>query len=54
MKIAYLFLPPYFGLFAGFIGHSVKTGLLGAVVGLFFAVLGIGRGQPAAGAPTRA
>ena len=39
MKIAYLFLPPYFGLFAGFIGHSVNTGLLGAVVGLFFAVL---------------
>ena len=39
MKIAYLFLPPYLGLFAGFIGHSVKTGLLGAVVGLFFAVL---------------
>src|ERR1700746_652018 len=39
MKIAYLFLPPYFGLFAGFIGHSVKTSLLGAGVGLFFAVL---------------
>lgn len=39
MKIAYFFLPPYFGLFAGFIGHSVKIGLLGAVVGLFLAVL---------------
>ena len=39
MKIAYFFLPPYFGLFAGFVGHSVRTGLLGAVVGLFLAVL---------------
>jgi restriction system protein len=39
MKIAYFFLPPYFGLFAGFVGHSVRTGVLGAVVGLFLAVL---------------
>lgn len=39
MKIAYFFLPPYIGLFAGFIGHSVRTGVLGAVVGLFLAVL---------------
>lgn len=39
MRIAYFFLPPYFGLFAGFVGHSVKTGLLGAGVGLFLAVL---------------
>jgi restriction system protein len=39
MKIAYFFLPPYFGLFAGFIGHSARTGLVGAVVGLFLAVL---------------
>jgi len=39
MKIAYFFLPPYFGLFADFVGHSVRTGLLGAVVGLFLAML---------------
>jgi restriction system protein len=39
MKIAYFFLPPYFGLFAGFVGHSVRTGVLGAVGGLFLAVL---------------
>jgi restriction system protein len=39
MKIAYYFLPPYFGLFAGFVSHSATTGLLGAVVGLFLAVL---------------
>jgi restriction system protein len=50
MKIAYFFLPPYFGLFAGFVGHSVRTGLVGAVVGLFLAVLiaaeGNRRGRP--------
>ncbi|MGB6210004.1 restriction endonuclease [Mycobacterium sp.] len=39
MRIAYFFLPPYFGMFAGFVGHSVKTGLVGAAVGLFLAVL---------------
>jgi restriction system protein len=39
MKIAYLFLPPYLGLLAGVIGHSVRTGLVGASVGLLFAVL---------------
>jgi restriction system protein len=39
MKIAYGFLPPYFGLFAGLIGHSVRVGLVGAVVGLFLAVV---------------
>jgi restriction system protein len=39
MKIAYAFLPPYFGLFAGLIGHSVRVGLVGAVVGLFLAVV---------------
>jgi restriction system protein len=39
MKIAYFFLPPYLGLFAGFIGHSVRTGFLGALAGLFLAVL---------------
>ena len=38
MKIAYLFLPVYFGLFAGFVGHSVRVGLAGAAVGLFLAV----------------
>lgn len=50
MKIAYFFLPPYFGLFAGFVGHSVRTGALGAFVGLFLAVLlsaeGIRRRRP--------
>ncbi|MFZ3272284.1 MAG: restriction endonuclease [Mycobacterium sp.] len=39
MKIAHVFLPLYFGLFAGFVGHSVRIGLLGAAVGLFLAVL---------------
>jgi restriction system protein len=39
MKIAYFFLPPYFGLCAGVVGHSVRTAVLGAVVGLFLAVL---------------
>jgi restriction system protein len=39
MKIAYVFLPLYFGLFAGFFFHNVKTGLAGAVVGLFLAML---------------
>ncbi|MGA7133947.1 MAG: restriction endonuclease [Mycobacterium sp.] len=50
MKIAYVFLPPYFGLFAGLIGHSVRVGLVGAVVGLFLAVVLSGepkrRGEP--------
>jgi restriction system protein len=39
MKIAYVFLPPYLGLFAGFIGHSVRIGLVGAAVGVFLALL---------------
>ncbi len=39
MKVAYFFLPPYLGLMAGFIVHSVAAGLVGAVVGLFLAVL---------------
>ncbi len=39
MKIAHVFLPLYFGVFAGFVGHSVRVGLVGAVVGLFLAVL---------------
>ena len=39
MKIAYLFLPLYLGLVVGFVGHSAWTGLAGAVVGLFLAVL---------------
>ena len=39
MKITYLFLPVYFGLFAGLVGHSVKVGLVGAVVGSLLAVL---------------
>jgi restriction system protein len=39
MKIAYVFLPLYFGLLAGFVGHSVRIGLVGAVVGLVLAML---------------
>jgi restriction system protein len=39
MKIAYAFLPLYFGLFAGFVGHSVRIGVVGAAVGLLLAVL---------------
>jgi restriction system protein len=39
MKIAYLFLPLYFGLFAGLVGHKVWTGLVGAGVGMVLAVL---------------
>ena len=39
MKIAYLFLPLYFAVFAGFVGHSVRIGLAGAVVGLLLALL---------------
>src|ERR1700757_4559043 len=51
MKIGYYFLPPYFGLFAGFVGHSVRTGLLGAVVGLFLAVLVAAEGSRRRGRP---
>jgi restriction system protein len=39
MRITYLFLPLYFGVFAGLVGHSVRTGAAGAVVGLVLAVL---------------
>jgi restriction system protein len=39
MKIAYAFLPLYFGLLAGFFFHNARTGLVGAVVGLFLALL---------------
>ena len=39
MRITYLFLPLYFGLFAGLVGHSVRAGLVGAAVGLLLAVL---------------
>jgi restriction system protein len=39
MKIAYVFLPLYFALCAGFIGHSIRMGLVGAAVGVFLAVL---------------
>jgi restriction system protein len=39
MKITYLFLPVYFGVFAGLVGHSAKVGLAGAAVGLLLAVL---------------
>jgi restriction system protein len=39
VKIAYVFLPLYFGIFAGLIGHSVRVGLVGAVVGVVLAVV---------------
>jgi restriction system protein len=39
MKIAYVFLPLYFGLLLGFFFHNARTGLAGAVVGLFLAML---------------
>jgi restriction system protein len=39
VRIAYAFLPLYFGLFAGFVGHSVRIGMVGTVVGLFLAML---------------
>ncbi len=39
MKIAYVFLPLYFGLLAGFVGHSVRIGLVGAIVGLVLAMV---------------
>jgi hypothetical protein len=39
MRITYLFLPLYFGLLAGLVGHSVRAGLVGAAVGLILAVL---------------
>ena len=39
MKIAYVFLPLYFGLLVGFFFHNARTGLAGAVAGLFLALL---------------
>ncbi len=51
MKIAYFFLPPYFGLIAGVIGHSVTAGLVGAVIGLFLAVLISAEGNRRRGRP---
>src|ERR1700749_3828101 len=39
MRITYLFLPLYFGLFAGLVGHSVRAGLVGGAVVLILAVL---------------
>lgn len=39
MKIAYLFLPLYFGICVGAVGHSVRAGVVGAVFGLLLAVL---------------
>ena len=39
MRITYLFLPLYFGLFAGLVCHGVRAGLVGAAVGLILAVL---------------
>ena len=39
MKVTYLFLPVYFGLLAGVLGHGVWTGAAGAAVGLVLAVV---------------
>jgi restriction system protein len=39
VKIAYVFLPLYFGIFAGLMGHSVRVGLVGAVIGVVLAVV---------------
>ena len=39
MKIIYLFLPVYFGLLAGLLGHSLSTGVVGAAVGLVLAAV---------------
>lgn len=50
MAISYLFLPVYFGLFAGLVGHSPTIGAAGAVVGLLCAVvLSAERRRPSAG-----
>jgi restriction system protein len=39
MKAAFVFLPLYFGLLLGFIGHRISLGLAGAACGLLFAGL---------------
>jgi len=39
MTITYLFLPVYFGLLAGLVGHRVPAGLVGAAVGLVLALV---------------
>jgi restriction system protein len=39
VKTAFVFLPLYFGLLLGFIGHRVWLGLVGACCGLLFAAL---------------
>jgi len=39
VKITYLFLPVYFGLLAGLLGHSLSTGVAGTAVGLVLAVV---------------
>ncbi|GLE50649.1 restriction endonuclease [Mycobacterium montefiorense] len=39
MKTAFVFLPIYFGLLLGFLGHRVSLGLAGACCGLLFAAL---------------
>jgi restriction system protein len=39
VKITYLFLPVYFGLIAGVLGHRLWVGVTGAVAGLVLAVV---------------
>jgi restriction system protein len=39
MKTAFVFLPLYFGLLLGFIGHRASLGLVGACCGVLFAAL---------------
>jgi restriction system protein len=48
VNIALIFLPPYFGLIVGIIGHSLWLGLTGATVGLLLALL-LRRERPGAG-----
>lgn len=39
MNIALIFLPPYFGLVVGVVGHNVWLGLAGAIFGVLLALL---------------
>jgi restriction system protein len=51
MNIALIFLPLYFGLIVGIIGHSVWLGLAGATFGMFLALL-LRRERPGASMTT--
>ena len=47
MRITYLFLPLYFGLFAGLVGHSVRVGLGGRSRRIDTRGVAVGRRQSA-------